>query len=67
MRIHVFKKRQKTPDAKQGNLYSILKMSLQEILGEVKALKKRVTELEDVNEIRHLQYKYGYYLDKCTP
>jgi len=36
-----------------------------EILEELKALKKRVTELEDINEIRHLQYKYGYYLDKC--
>jgi len=39
--------------------------NLNEVLAEVKALKKRVTELEDVNEIRHLQYKYGYYLDKC--
>ena len=37
-----------------------------EILQELKALKKRVTELEDINEIRDLQYKYGYYLDKCT-
>jgi hypothetical protein len=36
-----------------------------ELLSEVKALKKRVTELEDINEIRSLQYKYGYYLDKC--
>lgn len=36
-----------------------------EILQELKALRRRVTELEDVNEIRKLQWKYSYYLDKC--
>lgn len=41
--------------------------NVKELVQEVQALKRRVTELEDVNEIRHLQYKYGYYLDKCTP
>jgi hypothetical protein len=39
--------------------------SLKEVLDEVKALRKRVTELEDVNEIRKLQFQYGYYIDKC--
>ena len=41
--------------------------SSNEILQELKALRRRVTELEDVNEIRKLQWKYGYYLDKCIP
>ena len=36
-----------------------------EILQELQALRRRVTELEDVNELRKLQWKYGYYLDKC--
>ena len=40
--------------------------SMKEVLEEVRALKKRVTELEDVNEIRKLQFMYGYYIDKCT-
>jgi hypothetical protein len=41
--------------------------SIKEVLQEVRALKKRVTELEDVNEIRKLQFIYGYYIDKCKP
>jgi hypothetical protein len=41
--------------------------SIKEVLEEVRALKKRVTELEDVNEIRKLQFIYGYYIDKCKP
>lgn len=40
--------------------------SVKELVDEVRALRKRVTELEDVNEIRKLQFKYGYYIDKCT-
>lgn len=31
----------------------------------VEELKKEVTKLKDVDEIRKLQYSYGYYLDKC--
>jgi hypothetical protein len=58
-----FKTRQKLPTRKKE---LSLNMSIQEVLDEVKALQKRVTELEDINEIRHLQYKYGYYLDKCV-
>ena len=41
--------------------------SIKEVLEEVRALKKKVTELEDVNEIRKLQFIYGYYIDKCKP
>jgi len=31
----------------------------------VSALQKEVVRLSDQEEIRKLQYKYGYYLDKC--
>ncbi|OAA57103.1 hypothetical protein SPI_07484 [Niveomyces insectorum RCEF 264] len=31
----------------------------------VDALQKKVTELDDQEQIRKLQYTYGYYLDKC--
>ncbi|EJT79458.1 hypothetical protein GGTG_04542 [Gaeumannomyces tritici R3-111a-1] len=31
----------------------------------VEALQKEVTRLNDQEEIRKLQYTYGYYLDKC--
>lgn len=31
----------------------------------VEALQQQVTRLTDQEEIRKLQYKYGYYLDKC--
>ena len=44
-------------------------MSLEE---KVKELEKQLHEvrhqvgmLEDINAVRHLQYKYGYYIDKC--
>ncbi len=32
---------------------------------KVEALTRQVGILEDVNAIRHLHYKYGYYMDKC--
>ncbi|MDX9874996.1 MAG: nuclear transport factor 2 family protein [Spongiibacteraceae bacterium] len=32
---------------------------------ELATLKRQVTALEDINAIRHLQYAYGYYIDKC--
>jgi hypothetical protein len=32
---------------------------------QVGMLARQVSALEDVNSIRHLQYKYGYYMDKC--
>ena len=32
---------------------------------QVDALTQQVGILEDVNAIRHLHYKYGYYMDKC--
>jgi hypothetical protein len=31
----------------------------------VEQLQSRVTQLEDVNAIRNLQYTYGYLIDKC--
>ncbi|OCL10792.1 hypothetical protein AOQ84DRAFT_387269 [Glonium stellatum] len=31
----------------------------------VESLRKEVTRLSDQEEVRKLQYKYGYYLDKC--
>ncbi|KAB5513408.1 SnoaL-like domain-containing protein [Coniochaeta sp. 2T2.1] len=31
----------------------------------VETLRKEITRLSDQEEIRKLQYKYGYYIDKC--
>lgn len=32
---------------------------------KLEEVTKQVGKLEDVNAVRHLQYKYGYYIDKC--
>lgn len=39
--------------------------ALAELKQTVEALSKEVTRLRDQEEIRKIQYKYGYYLDKC--
>ena len=31
----------------------------------VTALARQVTRLEDTHAVKCLQYKYGYYIDKC--
>ena len=38
---------------------------IEELETAVAALGRQVGILEDVNAIRHLQYKYGYFIDKC--
>jgi hypothetical protein len=38
---------------------------LAELEKKIEALTKQVTRLEDVQEIRKVQHKYGYYIDKC--
>ena len=42
-----------------------LEDQVNELQQQVQALGDQVGRLEDANAIRHLQYKYGYYLDKC--
>jgi hypothetical protein len=36
-----------------------------ELEKKIEALTKHVTRLDDVQEIRKVQHKYGYYIDKC--
>jgi len=36
-----------------------------ELEKKIDALTKHITRLEDVQEIRKTQHKYGYYIDKC--
>jgi hypothetical protein len=36
-----------------------------ELEKQIEALTQHVTRLEDVQEIRKVQHKYGYYIDKC--
>ena len=36
-----------------------------ELEKKIEALTNHVTRLEDVQEIRKVQHKYGYYIDKC--
>ncbi|KAL2682357.1 hypothetical protein Neosp_006807 [[Neocosmospora] mangrovei] len=38
---------------------------ISELKRTVEVLRNEVTRLSDQEEIRKLQYKYGYYLDKC--
>jgi hypothetical protein len=42
-----------------------LEDQVNELQQQVQALVDQVGRLDDANAIRHLQYKYGYYLDKC--
>jgi hypothetical protein len=42
-----------------------LEDQVKELQQQVQALSHEVGRLQDVNEVRQLQYKYGYYLDKC--
>ncbi len=42
-----------------------LEDQVKELQQQVNELSNEVGRLQDVNEVRHLQYKYGYYLDKC--
>jgi len=42
-----------------------LEDQVKELQQQVKYLGNEVGRLQDVNDVRHLQYKYGYYLDKC--
>ena len=39
--------------------------TLQALKKQVETLSRQVGLLEDVNAVRHLHYKYGYYIDKC--
>ncbi|KAF2710975.1 hypothetical protein K504DRAFT_524091 [Pleomassaria siparia CBS 279.74] len=39
--------------------------SVEELAKVVARLQREVTRLSDQEEVRKLQYKYGYYLDKC--
>jgi len=39
--------------------------AFQALKKQVEDLANHVGILEDINAIRHLQYKYGYYMDKC--
>ncbi len=39
--------------------------SLPDLHEELRALRDRVGRLEDQQEVRALQFKYGYYMDKC--
>jgi hypothetical protein len=36
-----------------------------ELEKKLAALETHVTRLDDVQEIRKVQHKYGYYIDKC--
>ena len=36
-----------------------------ELEKKIDALTTHITRLEDVQEIRKTQHKYGYYIDKC--
>jgi len=38
---------------------------LQALEQQIEQLARQVGVLEDVNAVRHLQYSYGYYIDKC--
>jgi len=38
---------------------------LEELKAQVEALARRVGRLEDAQQVRHLHFKYGYYLDSC--
>ena len=40
-------------------------MTLEELEAEVSALKKRISELEDIDQIKRLENIYGYYLDNA--
>jgi len=39
--------------------------AFQALKKQLEDLTHHVGVLEDINAIRHLQYKYGYYMDKC--
>lgn len=39
--------------------------ALEALKGEVARLARRVSDLEDVQAVRALHFKYGYYLDAC--
>lgn len=36
-----------------------------ELKAELQLLRSRVARLEDQQAVRALQFKYGYYMDKC--
>ncbi len=38
---------------------------LHEMRREIESLKSRVGSLEDIQAVRALQFKYGYFMDKC--
>jgi hypothetical protein len=49
-------------------LYQIVIMAdakIAELEKKIEALTEHVTRLEDLQEIRKVQHKYGYYIDKC--
>jgi len=40
-------------------------MNVEEMEKEIKALRKRITIMEDIEEIKKIQYKYFYFVDHC--
>src|SRR6185312_2013429 len=38
---------------------------LREMRGELEALRREVGVQADIHAVRTLQFKYGYYMDKC--
>jgi hypothetical protein len=38
---------------------------IEELKARMSTLERELTYLRDENEVKKLQYKYGYYLDKC--
>jgi SnoaL-like domain len=52
--------------ALRAELQAELRAQLQaELQGELGQLRDRVGQLEDQQAVRALQFKYGYYMDKC--
>jgi hypothetical protein len=39
--------------------------TLRDLQKQIDHLTNEVGRLKDINDIRHLHYKYGYYIDKC--
>ena len=49
-------------DANEPNALTDLVMQLQR---EVSGLRNEVTRLNDINAVRNLHFKYGYFIDQC--
>src|SRR5277367_2521591 len=53
------------PNSIQLKVIVMSDAKIAELEKKIVALTTHVTRLEDVQEIRKVQHKYGYYIDKC--